>query len=219
MTSEIIKGILEKHALWLACKKGGERADLSDADLSGADLSNADLSGANLSGANLRSANLSGADLSNADLSGANLSGANLRSANLSGANLSGANLSGANLRSANLSGAKELLSSINFLDANFERTADGYIVFKTFGGQYAPPSSWKIKSGSVITETINSDRCTECGSGINVAPLAWVKRNYKGDIWKCLIRWEWLSGVIVPYMTDGKIRCERVELVEIVKQ
>ena len=25
------------------------------------------------------------------------------------------------------------------------------------------------------------------------------------------------LAGVIVPYMTDGKIRCERVELVEVV--
>lgn len=40
-----------------------------------------------------------------------------------------------------------------------------------------------------------------------------------KGDIWKVLIRWEWLCGVCVPYNSDGKIRCERVELVEIVER
>ena len=153
-----------------------------------------------------------------ANLRSANLSGANLRSANLRCADLRSANLSGANLSDANLSGAKELLSAINFIDAHFERVADGYIVFKTFDSQYKSPESWKIEAGSVITETVNPDRCTECGSGINVAPLDWVKSNYKGDIWKCLVRFEWLAGVIVPLNTDGKIRCERVELVEVVK-
>ena len=199
-------------------------ADLSGAYLSGAYLVGADLSGANLSGANLSGANLSGADLSGAYLSGAylvgaDLSGTDLRSANLGGADLSGANLGGANLGGADLSGAKELLSAINFIDAHFERVADGYIVFKTFGGMYASPESWKIEAGSIITETVNPDRCTDCGSGINVAPLDWVKKNYKGDIWKCLIRFEWLAGVIVPFNTDGKIRCERVELVEIAER
>jgi hypothetical protein len=152
----------------------------------------------------------------------ANLSGADLRWANLSGANLRGADLRWADLRRANLSEAdlseaSGLLSAINFLDANFERTTDGYIVYKTFGGLYTPPDHWKIEKGSVITEVVNPDRCTECGSGINVAPLKWVKCKYEGDIWKCLIRWEWLAGVIVPYVTDGKIRCEKIELLEIV--
>ncbi|NCU25103.1 pentapeptide repeat-containing protein [Candidatus Nomurabacteria bacterium] len=157
-------------------------------------------------------ANLSGANLSCADLSGANLSWADL-----SGANLSGANLSGADLRRANLSGAKNLLSSINFLEAHFEKTSDGYIVYKTFNSQYNAPKDWIIKKGSIITETVNPDRCRDCGSGINVAPKEWVKSNYPNELaWKCLIRWEWLAGVIVPYMTDGKIRCEKVELVEV---
>ena len=137
---------------------------------------------------------------------------ADLRRANLSGAGLSGADLSG-----ADLSGAKGILSAIDYLDANFERTADGYIAYKTFGGQYAPPNKWDIKTGSIITETVNPDRCTDCGSGVNVAPLAWVQTRYDGDIWRVLIRWAWLTGVIVPYMTDGKIRCERVELLEVV--
>ena len=214
---ELVK-IIDAHKKWLRFD-GGERAYLSGADLSGADLRSADLRSADLSGADLSGANLSGAYLSGADLSGADLSGANLRSANLSGADLSGAYLSGADLRSADLSGAEELLSAINFIDAHFERVADGYIVFKIFGGQYKSPESWKIEAGSVITETVNPDRCTECGSGINVAPLKWVKSNYKGDIWKCLIRFEWLAGVIVPFNTDGKIRCERVELVEIAER
>ena len=128
--------------------------------------------------------------------------------ANLSGADLSGANLSGANL-----------ISAINFIDAHFERVADGYIAYKCFGGTYAPPETWEIKPGSVITETVNANRCNDCGSGINVAPLEWVKENYqKCEVWKVLIRWEWLAGVCVPYNSDGKIRCEKVELVEVVE-
>ena len=146
---------------------------------------------------------------------------ADLRGANLRGANLRCADLRGADLRGADLSGAKELLSAVNYMEAHFERTSDGYIAYKIFGGEYAVPESWKIKNGRVITENVNFNRTNECGCGINVAPLEWVKKNYghkNRDIWKVLIRWEWLCGVCVPYNTDGKIRCERVELVEVVK-
>ena len=181
------------------------RADLSDANLSDADLSDADLSDADLSGANL-----SGANLRRADLSGANLSGADL-----SGADLSDADLSGANLRRADLSDADGLMSSIAYIDAHFERVEKGFIAYKTFGGQYAPPSKWTIAPESIIEENVNPCRTDDCGCGINVAPLEWVKKNYRGDIWKCLIEWAWLPGVVVPYGTDGKIRCERVRLLE----
>ena len=243
MTKEKLEEILAKHELWLADEPGGQRANLrganlSDADLRGAnlgdaDLSGADLSGANLSGADLSGANLSGADLGDADLSGADLgdadlSGADLGDADLSGANLSGANLRGANLSDADLSGADllganlrdaVLMSSINYMETHFERTADGYIVYKCFGAKYAPPKKWEIKPGGVIEETVNPLRTVTCGSGVNVAPLEWVRRKYPGkEIWKLLIRWEWLPGVVVPYNTDGKIRCERAELVEVVE-
>ena len=136
----------------------------------------------------------------------------------LNGEGGSRANLSNADLRDANLSQTKGLLQTVNYLEAHFERTKDGYIAYKTFGGDRKPPETWEIKEGSAITENVNFDRCCDCGSGINVAPLEWVKQNYKGNIWKVLIRWEWLCGVCVPYMTDGKIRCEKVELLEIVK-
>ena len=133
-------------------------------------------------------------------------------------ANLSWANLSEANLSGADLSEAKGLLETVNFMEAHFECVDCGYIVYKTFGGNYEPPDEWKIEPQSIIEETVNFDRCTECGSGINVAPLEWVKREYPNkQIWKCLIEWPWLVGVCVPYNTDGKIRCSRVRLLEVV--
>lgn len=204
MTAEKLAGILEKHKKWLNNEAGGERADLRGAGLRCADLSGADLRCADLSGAKLR---------------GAKLDGAKLRGANLSYADLSGADLRCADLGDAKLSGAKELLSAVNFIDAHFERVEDGYIAYKTFNAVYESPATWEIEKGAVLIENVNFDRCQECGCGINVAPLAWVRRGYPNrPVWKLLIRWEWLAGVCVPYNTDGKIRCERVELLEVVE-
>ena len=192
MTAEKLAEILENHKKWLN-GEGGKRADLSGSDLSGSNLSGSDLRYSNLSGSNL---------------SGSNLSGSDLRGSNLSGSNLSG----------SNLSQTEGLLDTVNFMEAHFERTDRGYIVYKTFGGNYNPPDDWKIEPDSVITETVNFDRCTECGSGINVAPLEWVRENYPNkQAWKCLIEWPWLVGVCVPYNTDGKIRCSRVRLLEVI--
>ena len=229
-TKEQLAEILQKHKMWLNEEEGGERANLrsanlsdanlSDADLRFADMSDADLRSANLrsanlSVANLRSANLRSANLSVANLSDANLSDADLRFADMSSADMSDANLRDANLSDANLSDVKNLISSINYMEAHFERTAEGYIAYKTFNSSYNAPERWAIAPGSVIDEVVNECRTTMCGSGINVAPLEWVKREYPGrPIWKVLIRWEWLPGVCVPYNTDGKIRCEKVELV-----
>ena len=151
----------------------------------------------------------------------ADLTCADLTCADLTGANLTGANLTYANLTCANLTGANGLVSAISYLSANFEQCKEGYIAYKTFGAHYNPPASWSINPGSEICETVNSMRTNTCGNGINVAPLEWVKQNASGnalDIWKVLIRWEWLPGVVVPYNTDGKIRCEKVQLIEIVR-
>jgi uncharacterized protein YjbI with pentapeptide repeats len=196
------------------------RADLSRANLSWANLSRANLSWANLSWADLSRANLSGADLSWADLSRANLSRANLFEANLSGANLSGAdlsraNLSWANLSRANLSRAKGIFDGCAWMLKNFRKTRHGLIVYKSFGSNYAPTPEWKIEPGSVISENVNPSPTEDCGCGINVATKEWVQRNYpSATIWRCLIRWAWLPSVVVPYNTDGKIRCGRVQLI-----
>ena len=194
------------------------KAQLNDVDLRGAKLNNIDLRGANLNCANLTNAKLNNANLTGADLTGADLVDANLRGAELSHAKLVGVDFTRADLIGANLSGAEGLLSSINFMEDNFERTENGYIAYKTFGGLFPPLEKWKIEPGFIIEENVNFDRCDDCGCGINVAPIQWVKDHYKGDIWKVLIRWEWLTGVCIPYNSDGKIRCERVELIEIVK-
>ena len=143
----------------------------------------------------------------------ANLSDADLRCADLRGADLTCADLSG-----ADLSGAKGLIDAINYMEAHFERTDEGYIVYKSFNANYIAPESWKIEPGEIIEETVNCDRTTECGCGINVAPLEWVRRNGRNQPYKLLIRWEWLPGVIVPYNTDGKIRCSKAQILEAVE-
>ena len=99
-------------------------------------------------------------------------------------------------------------------MNANFERTADGYRVYKSFGSEYPTPDRWLVAPGSVITEVVNPDRGTDCGCGINVATRNWD--HFQSDkIWECLIRYEWLMGVVVPFHTDGKIRTARLELVK----
>lgn len=182
MTQDELDKILEAHQKWLNREKDGVRADLHDADLSGVNLRNADLSCAYLSNTNLSYANLSGADLYAVYMGGANLSHANLsdtnlecarldcadlRYTNLSGANLVKVKLSRVELMGSNLSGAKGLLSVIDYMKLNFERVDDGYIVYKTFGGQYTPPENWEVRPGSVLTENVNFDRTEDCGCGI----------------------------------------------------
>ena len=150
-----------------------------------------------------------------ADLRGANLSDADLR-----GANLIRADLSGADLRGANLSGAKGLKIAKDYL-SQFERAKNGIYVYKTFGAYQAPPDYWIIEPKSFIEEVVNPDRCTECGSGVNFATLDWIKSNSETKnlpIWKCLIYWDDMADVVVPYMTDGKARCARLQLIEVVK-
>jgi hypothetical protein len=219
-TKEELDKLLEVHQKWLNGEGGADlsHADLSDANLSDANLSHANLSHANLSRADLSHADLSGANLSHANLSCADLFGANLSRANLSCADLSGANLSGANLSRANLSGAQGLTDARSFL-AGFETDQRGLIVYKCINGTFAPPAHWVIAPGKVLTETVNPDRSTDCGSGINVASKEWVARNYPGkDIWQCRIAWRDLPDVVVPFNSDGKFRCARLRLLEIVK-
>jgi hypothetical protein len=219
LTKEELMKIINDHQKWLAVK-GGICADLSDADLSGANLRRADLMRANLRGADLSDADLSGADLSFANLNCANLRGADLMRANLNYANLwradlSDADLSGANLGDADLSGAEGLLNPIEFIEKNFEKTKEGIIVYKSFDEHYIPNSNWKIEENSIIEEVTNPLPTTKCGCGINVATKEWAERECINQIWKCLIRWEWLVGVVVPYQTNGKIRASKVQLIE----
>ena len=246
MTQEKLNEALKLHEMWLE-GNGGKKADLSyrhlrDTDLSGTDLSYADLSGtdlsyadlsyadlsyadlsyADLSYANLSYANLSCADLSNTNLNGVDLSNADLSNTSLNGASLSDANLSFANLNGANLSDTTGLINPIDYLDKNFEKTEEGYIVYKTFGMYYSIPNNWEIKPNCIIEEEVNCNRSNNCGCGINIATKRWVELanvNHKLPIWKLLIKWEWLPSVVVPYNTVGKIRCGKAMLLEVINE
>jgi uncharacterized protein YjbI with pentapeptide repeats len=202
-----LKLILDAHQSW-AVGSGGARADLSGADLSGADLS----------GANLRGADLHSADLRGAYLRGADLRDANLRGAYMSDADLSGADLSGAYLRGADLSGVTGIIVPHEYIGTMFEPTPDGVIAFKTFGSHKPPPEAWTIAVGSTIRETVNPDRGTDCGSGVNVATLEWVRANAPGVVWRVLIPWATMASVVVPFGTDGKIRCAECVLLGVVE-
>jgi len=180
------------------------------ANLSYADLRSADLSSANLSSADLRSADLSSANLRSANLSYANLSSANLRSANLSYANLS----------SANLSSAKNIVNDYKkFLD-NFKKTNEGLIVYKAIGNtSYPPNENWKIEEGGYLTENVNFNKTDLCGCGVNFGTLEFIKKEYPdSEIWECLIEFDDLVEVVIPYNTDGKARCGRLKLIKRIK-
>ena len=141
--------------------------------------------------------------------------------ADLTRADLTDANLRDANLRSADLTNSKGLKTAKEFL-SQFERTEKGVYVFKTFGAYNDPPNYWKIEPGSFIEEVVNPDRCTECGSGVNFATLDWIKDDSPANqlpVWKCLIHWEDMADVVVPYNTDGKARCARLQLIEVVDE
>jgi len=192
-------------------------SDLSGSNLRGSDLSGSDLSGSNLSGSDLSGSDISGSNLSGSDLRGSDLSGSNLRGSDLSGSDLSGSNLSGSDLGGSNLSDTKGLPDHTKQFDflSKLERTNEGYICYKTFGEYRKPPGKWEIKEGSIIEEFTDMSMLQTCSHGINVATLDWVKRQMRGDIWKCLIKFEWLIGAVIPFDTDGKFRAARVQLIK----
>ena len=219
--------------------------DLTNANLSNACLINANLTNVNLTNANLIDANLIDADLTNADLTNANLTNANLTSAEFRwstlknanfkntklegayffGSDLTGADFTGANLKDAYLTNAimdncKGLIDPIEYLDKTFKKTELGYIVYKTFNSQFEAPQTWKIEEKSEIIENdINIDRRESCGPGINVATKEWVISQFgRAEIWKCLIKFEDANdpmNTVVPYATDGKIRCRKLTILE----
>ena len=154
--------------------------------------------------------------LNRADLSGANLSGANLSGANLSGADLSGANLNRADLSGANLSGVVGLITPQDFLK-NFDQDEKGILVWKRIGKtDYTLPSYWKISPESFLTEVVNPLPTVTCGCGVNFGTKEWARVNYEtSQLWLCRINWIDLASVVVPYNTDGKARCGRLELIK----
>lgn len=205
-----------------------DNANLRSAELQGVDLCDADLRFANLHNANLRDADLRGANLMAAELTGTCFRDADLRDANLQdaavcyadlrGANLLGATLKKANLAGANLSGAKGLPSQRSFMD-QFEYGVYGVVVYKAIGDTIYPiPDHWTIEPRQYLKEVVNHNRTDECGCGVNFATREWCEEVYpKSDLWACLIEWEDMVDVCVPYNTTGQARCGRLKLLQMV--
>ena len=211
MDQNKLNKILKEHELWLSSgREKGKRANFTNAFLKYANFRNAYLRNANLINANLRNANLINANLRNA----------NLINADFTNADLTNADLTNAYLTDAIMDNCKGLIEPIKYLDETFEKEECGYIVYKTFNSQYSAPKSWKIEEKSEIIENdIETDRRKVCGPGINVATKKWVSDHYPyNQIWKCLLKnedAENLKNTVVPYATDGKIRCRKLTILE----
>ena len=127
------------------------------------------------------------------------------------------ADLSYANL-SCNLSEAKGLPNMKEWFNKSFKKTAKGYIVYKAIGNtSYSPNPKWKIKKGEYLEENVNLNPTFDCGCGVNFGTLAFVKSNYSRakEVWECLLEFEDMVNLCVPYYTDGKARCGRLKLVK----
>jgi len=146
-------------------------------------------------------------------LSEADLSEADFSFSKLSGADLSGADLSFSKLSGADLSGAKNLTNQVDYIKKNFRHSEQGLIVYKSFNEHYTN-EKWKVAKNRIITENCNFSRTNGCGCGINFGTMEWCQKNCGKTIWKCLIKWEWLMGICVPYNTDGKCRCEKLKII-----
>jgi len=102
------------------------------------------------------------------------------------------------------------------FMDKLFKRDEKGWIVYKGFGCEYMTPDYWSVKEGGFIEEAVNPDRTSDCGCGINFATISWIKDHYNSSpIWKCRVNFEDACGIVVPYGSTGKARCDRLEILE----
>ncbi len=234
---------IDAHEMWLR-GLGGERLYVVDECFDGMDLSyrnlrEADIRESSFEGTNLRGAILAGGTFTDCNFNGADLAFAHcgkaiftrstFRSANLESTRFVNAVLNGVDFRDAdmlnvaldearmfksNLSGAKKLPDPVSVIKNIYETTEEGIICYKTFGWFFDVPSYWNIEEGSIITEVCDPDPAVDCSYGINVVPK-WNNIPSDKIVWKCLIRWEWAVGIVVPYGTSGRIRCSKLELLK----
>lgn len=124
-----------------------------------------------------------------------------------------------ADINKVNFSGSTGLPDPIEWMDENFgEPDKYGYIVYKSFSNS-TPCSEernkkWKPEPGLIITEQVNPNRTTCCGSGVSFGTRNWCIARYGSKhLWVCRLHYKDLLNVVVPFETDGKARCGRLEL------
>lgn len=205
-------------------KVNARKANFADANLRNARLDRgcftqanfcrADLSGVSAAYAELDAAKFFGATLCHTSLVNATLTDASIRVADLSEADISEAKLGSVDLYRSRLQNIKGLVNPIDFMANNFEKNADGYVVYTTSDEDLTP--------GTTLERTCNMD--PQCCEYVPVTGIhCWDQENatfvshYKDEnLYKVLIRWEWLLGVCVPYSSfRSGIRCSKVEVLD----
>lgn len=156
---------------------------------------------------------LENCDIRDSDLEGANFYSCSLPEVSFPGSSLAQVRFSTCSLVNTNFSRSRGLLSASQWLFDNFDTDAEGVLIYKSMNAIYT--KHWSSPTpGAILTEAVNPDRTLECGCGVNFGTLEWVADNYPYNIWLCRIRWEWLADVCVPFGTDGKARCGKLELI-----
>jgi hypothetical protein len=120
------------------------------------------------------------------------------------------------------------IIGNALYLMAYFERVEGGWIAYKTFNSIYKAPPSWKIEAGSIITESdLNIYPYEDCATGISVAiSVEWIQdfiatdlHNAIGEtsapVWKVFI--PEFATIVIPNNTDGKIRVNTLQLLNII--
>ena len=168
----------------------------------------------------LANSELRNVNFANSDFSFACLFEATIERCNFSNSDMFEVRLEGAKLVGVNLSGASNWFDPIKFMKDNFETCSDGFIVYKAINNKtYDSPRHWKIASGEYLEEVVNPSIFDACGCGVSFGTFEWVKNAYPtSSIWRCIIEWQDLLGVVVPFHTDGKARCSRLRLLEEVR-
>lgn len=177
------------------------------------------------SSCSMQKASISYSNLATVFFENCNMSNATLKRSHMQGSsfircNLFGTRFDESRISECDFSQSSGALNPSDWMAENLERHEDGYIAYKTFEAVRLSNPNWKIEPGSVINEMVNAGITESCGCGINVSTLRWQEENQpifhkKGPIWRCLIRWEWLPSVVIPWGTNGKFRCGRVELLD----
>ncbi len=117
---------------------------------------------------------------------------------------------------------------SEEWLKKHFERNQDntGWLAYKIFNSSRLAPETWIIEKDSILTDDqLNFNVFDDCGAGINVAwSVRWIEEfisdqfqdwhgNDEADVWLVLIPDD--ANLIVPQYSDGKIRCDKLILLE----
>ena len=145
-------------------------------------------------------------------------SSANLRYADLSSADLRYADLRSADLSYANLSYAKGINKYLaNDLYLLLEQTGDirAYkLVNSNNEGTYNGGITYIIGENYSVDD-FNSDENDECGSGINLATLAWCLRYWQNGYKILVAEFTKKDIVCIPISSDGKFRVKACKIIK----